>query len=90
MYKLTLTYDERRAFQWVGDRYNSGPIYRLLCCECEQTPDVEHDENVDITFAVPEHIAWQIRDLAEEEDSMWPCFNGTLTLKLNKFLSEIV
>ena len=24
MYSLTLTADERRAFNWVGSRYNSG------------------------------------------------------------------
>jgi hypothetical protein len=26
MYSLTLTADERRAFDWVGDRYNSGKV----------------------------------------------------------------
>ena len=30
MYSLTLTADERRAFDWVGYRYNSGKIADLL------------------------------------------------------------
>ena len=30
MYTLTLTADERRAFDWVGDRYNSGKVADLL------------------------------------------------------------
>ena len=30
MYSLTLTADERRAFDWVGDRYNSGKVTNLM------------------------------------------------------------
>jgi hypothetical protein len=30
MYTLTLTADERRAFDWVCDRYNSGNVADLL------------------------------------------------------------
>ena len=30
MYSLTLTADERQAFDWVGDRYNSGKVADLL------------------------------------------------------------
>ena len=30
MYNLTLTADERQAFDWVGDRYNSGKVADLL------------------------------------------------------------
>ena len=30
MYDLTLTADERQAFDWVGDRYNSGKVADLL------------------------------------------------------------
>ena len=29
MYSLTLTADERRAFDWVGARYNSGKVADL-------------------------------------------------------------
>ena len=30
MYSLTLTADERRAFDWVGSRYNSGKVADIL------------------------------------------------------------
>ncbi len=30
MYSLTLAADEQRAFDWVGDRYNSGKVADFL------------------------------------------------------------
>ena len=30
MYSLTMTADERQAFDWVCSRYNSGKVARLL------------------------------------------------------------
>lgn len=88
-YKLTLTHTERRAFDWVGFRYNSGDIGRLLFLEC-CPEDAEWSEPGDITFTIPEHIAWEIRDLAEEENCGWPCFCTALRDKLNEFLETIV
>ena len=87
MYKLTLTKTERKAFDWVGYRYNAGEISDLLI-QCSALSWSETDE--DIYFEIPEHVAWRIRDLAEEENNMWPCFSGTLALKLNRFISSIV
>ena len=66
MYLLTLTADERRAFDWVGYRYNSGKVADLLL-DCIPE-DREWGDNTDITFTIPEHVAWQINELAEEED----------------------
>ena len=37
MYSLTLTADERQAFDWVGDRYNSGKVADLLMIACQKT-----------------------------------------------------
>jgi len=65
MYTLTLTADERRAFDWVGDRYNSGKVASLLR-DCIPE-DREWSDDGDITFTIPEHIAWEINELAEEE-----------------------
>ena len=69
MYSLTLTADERRAFDWVGDRYNSGKVADLLL-DCIPE-DVEWGDDGEITFQIPEHVAWEIRELAEEEDHSW-------------------
>jgi hypothetical protein len=90
-YQLTLTQSERHAFDWVGDRYCAGDVSRLLLTKCQRQPDIaEWDDTEDITFLVPEHVAWQIRDLAEEEEFLWPCFAPELTNKLNEFCFNIV
>ncbi len=61
MYTLTLTADERRAFDWVGDRYNSGKVADLLT-DC-LPEDREWGDDGDITFHIPEHVAWEINEL---------------------------
>jgi hypothetical protein len=43
-----------------------------------------------ITFTIAEHVAWQIRDLAEEEDITWACFAPALVTKLNELYLSIV
>lgn len=90
-YQLTLTQSERSAFDWVGNRYCGGDVSRLLLTRCQRSPEIaEWDQPGEITFVVPEHIAWEIRDLAEEEDILWPCFAPALTAKLNEFCFRIV
>ncbi len=88
MYNLTLSADERRAFDWVGYRYNSGKVADLLigCVPDDQ----EWGADGDITFLIPEHVAWEIRELAEEEDFSWACFAPDLAGKLNDFCWDIV
>jgi hypothetical protein len=55
MYSLTLTADERRAFDWVGHRYNSGEVADLLMDSIPE--DREWHDDGDITFLIPEHVA---------------------------------
>ncbi len=58
MYHLTLTKGERDAFDWVGNRYVAGEVARLLL-DC-MPEGVEWDDEGEIVFAVPEHVAfWQ-------------------------------
>lgn len=83
MYQLTLTMEERRAFDWVGDRYESYDVYKLLL-DCT---DAEWDSNMDITFNIPEHIAWAIEDA---HDPSWACFADELKEKLNNFLASVI
>jgi hypothetical protein len=88
MYILTLTADERRAFDWVGSRYNSGKVADLLIrCIPE---DREWNDDDDITFQIPEHLAWEINELAEEEGYVWTCSAPALAAKLNDFCRGIV
>lgn len=102
-YKLTLTYADRMAIDWVGDRYSNGTeLYRLLWIETpdecqsaemplEQIEDgVQWDGNYSITFDVPEQIAWKIKDNEEQEDSSWSCFADELRLKMERFIDSLV
>ena len=88
MYRLTLTKGERDAFDWVGNRYAAGEVARLLR-DC-MAADAEWDDEGDILFAVPEHVAWEINRLAEDEEYLWPCFAPGLSSKLNAFCQAIV
>jgi hypothetical protein len=88
MYTLTLTSDERQAFDWVGSRYNSGQVADLLLNLIPD--DREWGDETDIIFEIPEFIAWQINDLAEAEDYSWGCFAPDLTEKLNELCWGIV
>jgi hypothetical protein len=77
-----------KAFDWVGDCYNSGKVSDLLS-DCLPEDRAWADEG-DITFTIPEHVAWQINELAEEEDHTWACFAPELVTKLNEFCWSIV
>jgi hypothetical protein len=88
MYQLILTAEERRAFDWVGDRFNAGQVASILTGHLPE--DREWADEGDLTFDLPEHAAWEIQRLAEEEEFLWPCFGGNLRTKLNDFLGQIV
>ena len=80
--------DERRAFDWVGDRYNSGKVADLLM-DCIPEARGWYEQR-DITFQVPEHVSWQFNELAEEEGYSWACFAPALAAKINGFCWGIV
>jgi hypothetical protein len=88
MYTLVLMFDERRAFHWVGDRYNAEQVASILYDHLPE--DREWADEGDITFHLPEPAASEIQRLAEEEDLLWPCFSTDLRSKLNDFLGQIV
>ncbi len=60
MYSLTLTAEERRAIDWVGDRYNSGKGVGLVL-DCNPADRAWSDDG-DITFPISEHVASEDRD----------------------------
>lgn len=91
MYRLTLTRDERRAINWVGNRYTNGDELYTTLQDCETKPeDVDWDYDRDITFYIPEHTAWQISNAADQEDSRWPCFAIALADKMDDLCSQLV
>jgi hypothetical protein len=89
MYTLTLTHEERKAFDWVGHRYAAGIVGDLLTANCMSEHDY-WDINGDITFEIPENVAWEIQDEFRTDDAMFPCFSPELSAKLQEFLDKIV
>jgi hypothetical protein len=88
MYSLTLTSDERGAFDWVGSRFNSGKVADLLLDLMPENRD--WTDETDIAFDIPENVVWQINELAEAEDYSWACFAPELVEKLNELCWSIV
>lgn len=90
MYQLMLTFEERKAIDFAGYRYwNGTDLFKLLwhhCCG----PDDEWDDPGNITFSVPEHIAWEIRELWHENGCQMDLFSESLELKLTTFILNIV
>lgn len=87
MYTLTLTKTEREAFDWVGDRYATGNDVADLLCEC-LPEDKDWDSEVDVEFKIPGNIVYQIWELSDEENDLWPCFSDELRDKMNAFLDR--
>ncbi len=87
MYPLTLTADERKAFDWVGYRYAAGEIKDLLF-DCISTDDWDCNDSVE--YQIPEHVAWRLKELAEGESYAFPCFSDELKLKMIRFCESIV
>lgn len=88
-YSLTLTQSERNAFDWIGNRYATGNQVADVLTDC-LPPDCEWNGDGEITFAIPEHAAWRIHALAEEENNLWPCFSAELAEKMQRLCDTIV
>ncbi len=89
MYALTLTANERKQMDWVGGRYAHGhDMYTILQRECESSPDVDWDDESNITYAIPEHVAWCIANLLDE--SNYDCLSSSFVSKLTAFLDCII
>lgn len=94
-YTLTLTDDELDAMDWVGHRYWWGNDMATALDECpNDIPDSwdsgEQAYPPTVTYTVPEHVAWTIRDNLEAEDSWMPCADDELAAKLRAFCDRIV
>ena len=88
-YTLTLSWPERRAFDWLGDRYGTGEPIAVTLRGC-LPDDAEWTQPGDITFLIPEHEAWLLAARAWAEDSPWPGFAPALASKMTAFTSSLV
>lgn len=91
MYKLTLTLPERQAIDWVGHRYAHGNDLFHLLSQCRSDDDsIDWDEKQDIVYHVPEHVAWEINNIADQCGFQWDCFGVEFCEKLNSFCDKII
>lgn len=97
MYPLTLTHEERKVIDWIDYRYATGRPFWYLLIECDRSyvvdpivDDTWDEFKGDITFQIPEHIAWQIKELFEQEELTFPCFSEEFKSKLLEWYWRIV
>lgn len=92
MYKLTLTHGERKAIDFVGNRYSCGDNLSWILWSCPNDAVKEWGEKNDITFEIPEGKAWEIKELIENdlEGTTFPLFNEELSQKLITFYDSII
>jgi hypothetical protein len=89
-YELILSKSEREAIDWVGDRYATGDAFYKCLLKGRWMPDQMWGDEVDLTFLIPEHIAWEIKELFEQEEMRFPCFASPFAAKLLNFADKII
>jgi len=90
MYSLVLSASEREAMAWVGFRYATGDETMAVLSQCIKDPEASWDDPGDVHFEIPEHKAWNLQELWEQEDMLFPCFSSALATKLLEFAGRIV
>jgi len=85
-----LTIGERQAIDWAGYRYATGDDFRDLLFEAEWEGGEDWDCPGDLTFLIPEHVAWDADRLFAEEEYTFPCFAPCLASKLMDWVGGIV
>lgn len=89
-YSLTLTRPDRRAIDWIGDRFASGnDLYHALWAPCEQIPsDADWDDRRNIVFILTAKDAHRVTEIRDECEGGWPCFASELAEKLDDLCSD--
>ena len=89
MYEITLTSEERRAIDWIGNRYFHGdPLFGFLWDIKVITTEIETDwsDKDPITFKIPHEIAHMICD---ELEFPLTHFADELNEKFKAFCKEV-
>ena len=90
-YRLTLTEQDMKTVDFVGERYNWSEALQGIYRRCETTTGHDGD-----TYLIPEHEAWVLRDAFDADTEgghcMFPMLDGSsdLARKLWKFWESIV
>ncbi len=92
MYTITLRKDDRRAIDWVGDRYGHGTdLRRVLEGEAvTAVPDQGWESDLAITYHLPEHLAWEVKAIVEEGNLDCINLDSNLAVQLTRLVLAIV
>jgi len=88
--ELVLTAGERKAIDWVGDRYDHGDgLYDVLCgCDTWLLTSGEEcdvwDSPNDILFNLTENQVLDIVVFQRVDHGQWTCFSASFAAKLNE------
>ena len=93
MYTLTLSAADRKAIDWIGNRYRHGNDLWNILTDCDTSPswdssDCLWEDSIDIEFFIPEHKSWEIVSIIEEDGLA--CFSSELVEKLLEFQGKLV
>ena len=95
-YKLTLSYEDRKAIEWIGYRYFHGDeLYEILeAAHYDEHFNGQFNEewntNKPITFTIEECLSWLIKGGIEAENYELACFAPVLRAKLIEFCDHII
>ena len=89
-YTLTLSLAERRAIDWIGDRYAHGnELYSLLWARCEQTPDdADWDDPRPIDFTFTPKRAHDLTTIRDDDQGHWTCFAPEFAKKFDELCND--
>lgn len=98
MYKLTLTRDERKAIDWLGECYRHGHELYTLLCVGDWTTESGNELTADwdcadaLVITMPEYIAWEVKELIDDSliGGKLDCFCDDFTDKLLDWCRTIV
>jgi len=94
MYTLILTSEDRKAIDWIGNRYRHGnELFSVLWSECDQhatgscSDCLNWDSPQPIRFDIPENVAWHIVEIIYEG---LDCFSDDLRSRLWEFTDKVI
>lgn len=94
-YNVTLTLSERKALDAVEHSYCTGSIKGILlsCAQYEDNTfdtDLWYDENIEVTFYLPNYAAFAIIGLCKLEDFLYPLWSKELAQKFNNLTIDVI